>query len=156
MAQIRLVNFGDTTLAAGIAPGDTTLSFNALDATTVIPTLTAGDWCYGVLVDVAGNKEIVKATAHTAGTRTVTILRAQEGTGVVPDTTGLTFSVGSVFSVRLTIQAFADYMATLSSVYGVPTQTGNAGKLLTTNGTATSWVGYPISQLTMNQSFGGL
>ena len=110
MAQIQIANFADSTLASSIAGGDTTVSFAATDPTTTFPALAAGDWFYAVLVDVAANREIIKVTAHTAGTRIFTVVRAQEGTGVTPDTLGLSFAVGSVISLRLTVQAFKDYV----------------------------------------------
>lgn len=110
MAQIQIANFADSTLASSIAGGDTTISFAATDPTATFPTLAVGDWFYAVLVDVAANREIIKVTAHTAGTRIFTVVRAQEGTGVTPDTLGLSFAVGSVISLRLTVQAFKDYV----------------------------------------------
>ena len=147
MAQFQMTNFGDSVLAAGIAPGDTSVSVTTGTGSR-FPVLTAGDWFYAVLVDVSANREIVKVTARTTDTLTVT--RAQEGT------TALSFAVGSVIRASLTKQAFEDYMASLSSVYGVPTQTGHGGKVLFTNGTSTEWRAVPLPPLMIHQQFGGV
>lgn len=147
MAQFQITNFGDSILAAGIAPGDTSISI-ATGTGSRFPALGAGDWFYAVLVDVSANREIVKVTARVTDTLTVT--RAQEGT------TALSFAVGSVIRATLTKQAFEDYMASLSSIYGVPSQTGNGGKVLFTNGTVTSWDAVPTPAILNHQQFGGL
>lgn len=147
MAQIQLTNFGDSQLASGITAGSTSISVTTGHGTR-FPTLAAGDWFYAVLVDTSGNREIVKATAKASDTFTVD--RAQEGT------TALAFAVGSVFSLRLTLQSFQDYMASLSTLYGVPSQTGHAGKVLFTNGTSTTWQAVPLPAVLIHQQFGGL
>jgi len=147
MAQIQISNFGDSVLASGISAGDTSITVTTGTGSR-FPALTAGDWFYAVLVDVSANREIVKCTARTTDTLTVT--RAQEST------TALTFAVGSVIRCTLTKQAFEDYMNSLSSIYGVPSQTGNGGKVLFTNGTVTSWGAVPAPAILNHQQFGGL
>ena len=147
MAQLQVTNFADSILASGITAGSTSITVTTGTGTR-FPTLGAGDWFYAVLVDTSANREIVKVTAKAADTFTVT--RAQEGT------TALAFAVGSVFSLRLTVQAFQDYVQQLSSIYGVPTQTGNAGKWLYTNGTVSSWQSAPMPAILQHQQFGGL
>ena len=109
MAQIQLTNFGDSQLASGITAGSTSISVTTGHGTR-FPTLAAGDWFYAVLVDTSGNREIVKATAKASDTFTVT--RAQEGTSA------LAFAVGSVFSLRLTVQALADRLAGFAPLAG--------------------------------------
>lgn len=147
MAQIQLKNFADTTISVGINAAATSISL-AAGTGALFPALSAGDWFYGVLVDTSSNREIVKVTARATDTLTVT--RAQEGT------TALSFASGSVFSLRMTVQSFQDYMAALSSTYGVPSQTGNSNKFLSTNGTTASWQAAPTPVLFNNQHFQGL
>ena len=147
MAQIKFTNFGDSTLASGIAPGDTTITL-ATGTGSLFPTLTGGDWFRGVIEDVTANKECIKVTARSGDVLTVD--RAQEGT------TALTFSVGSVVSLRLTVSSFDEYVQSLSTLYGVPSQTGNAGKVLFTNGTSTTWQAVPLPAVLIHQQFGGL
>jgi len=117
MAQIQLANFADSTLASGILAGDLSLTFAAASPTTTFPTVTGADWFYAVLVDTSANREIVKVTAHAAGTRIMTIVRAQEGT------TALGFATGSLVSLRLTVQSFTDVVAALgASTSGIQSQ----------------------------------
>ncbi len=147
MAQILLTNFGDSTLASGILSGDTSITL-ATGGGALFPALSGGNWFRGVLEDVSGNKECVKVTARAGDVLTVD--RAQEGTSA------LTFAVGSVFSLRLTAASFDEVVQSLSSLYGVPSQTGNAGKVLFTNGTSTEWRAVPLPPAIIHQQFGGL
>jgi len=147
MAQILITNFGDSTLASSILPSDTTILLET-GTGALFPTLSGGDWFRGVLEDVNANKECVKVTARSGDTLTVT--RAQEGT------TALSFSVGSAFSLRLTAASFDEVVQSLSAVYGVPSQTGNSGKALFTNGTSTEWRAVPTPPIVIHQQFKGL
>ena len=128
MAQIQLANFADSTLAVAVAPGDTTLTFAGTSPTTTFPTITGSDWFYAVLVDTSANREIVKVTAHAAGTRIMTIVREQEGTL----TNGITYGIGSLVSLRLTVQSFADVIAALGVSTSGANMTGGVNWALTT------------------------
>jgi len=128
MAQIQLANFADSTLAVAVAPGDTTLTFAGTSPTTTFPTITGSDWFYAVLVDTSANREIVKVTAHAAGTRIMTIVREQEGTL----TGGITYGIGSLVSLRLTVQSFADVVAALGVSTSGANMTGGVNWALTT------------------------
>lgn len=78
MARLRS-NFHDGTLSPGIGDVATTASSAAFAA---LPAVASPDYLMLVLDPeaVAGNPEIVKVTAHTAATTSVTIVRAQEST----------------------------------------------------------------------------
>ena len=105
MANIVLTNFGDTTLSGSITSGDLTAVVTT-GGGALLPALTGGNWFYLVLEDVSTNREIVKVTARVGDV--LTIERAQEGT------TARAFSSGDLVSLRLTVQAFADYVASVA------------------------------------------
>jgi len=138
MAQIRLANFADTTLASGISAAATTVSL-ATGTGALFPALTGGDWFYAVLVDTLANREIVKVTAIAGDA--ATIVRAQEST------TAKTFAVGSLFSLRLTIQSFQDYVASVALT------SAGAATLSNKNLDATNTFPSNVAQLGVAQSF---
>ena len=91
-------NFADT-LGAALASGGTTLTLTRTDLATV----QSGDYMMLTLETVDGTKrEIVKVTAHAAGSTTCTVQRAQEGT------TAQTWAVGDKAEHRLTAGALGD------------------------------------------------
>ena len=71
------VNNAFSTLASGIGTGDTSLTVDSGDG-ALFPSPTGADYFYATLIDTANNLEIVKCTARS--TDTLTITRAQEGT----------------------------------------------------------------------------
>ena len=99
--NVQFSNFAATTLAGGISAGATSASL-AVGTGALFPTLTGSQYFWAVLVDAATGltKEIVKVTART--TDTVTITRAQEGTAASA------FIAGDKFELRLTNQAIND------------------------------------------------
>ncbi len=81
MAEIKTANYVRKTIAnvGGIADDATSVTLNAV---TGLPTLTAGDWFYLVLVRLSDMAvEIVKVTAVNTTTKACTIVRSQDGTG---------------------------------------------------------------------------
>lgn len=87
-------NNAESTLAAGIAAGDLSLSVQAADAAR-FPSPGVGQSFYLTLERVnTGAKEIVRCTAR-AGV-VLTIVRAQEGTAA------LSFVAGDIVSLRIT------------------------------------------------------
>jgi len=91
----RWNNNAISTLAAGIASGDTTIFVQPSHGTR-FPTIVAPDFCYCTLEDASGNIEIVKVTAHAAGSASFTVVRAQQGT------TAAAYIIGDLFEQRLT------------------------------------------------------
>jgi hypothetical protein len=74
------------------------------------PVAGTGDFFFGTLEDVSGNKEIVKVTARTLGSQICTIERAQEGT------VARAFLADSKFELRLTaavVQTIRDELTTV-------------------------------------------
>jgi len=120
---IKLSNNAFATLATGINSSATSITV-ASGQGARFPTLTASDYFYATLVDTSNNLEIVKCTARS--TDVLTVVRAQEST------TARAYSTGDRIEIRITAQTFLDATS-------LPSQTGNSGKFLTTNGTDPSW-----------------
>ncbi|MBO3760346.1 hypothetical protein [Ciceribacter sp. L1K22] len=110
---VKLSNNASSTLTASITDTDTSLTIDAGDVGR-FPSLGVGDWHPLTLVDMVGNREIVRVTARTSNT--LTIQRAREGT------TALAFAAGSKCEIRLTEAAVAgikaDAIAELSAALG--------------------------------------
>lgn len=116
---IKISNFASATLQNTITSGDTSIVVSS-GGGALFPTLSAGDYCYITLQDNLNNFEIVKATARTGDTFTVT--RAQEGTSARAFTAAVT-----IVALRLTAQTFLDlaYSTTDSSASSVLIGTGS-------------------------------
>lgn len=93
---LKLANNAVSKLAANVAAADATISITAGDGTK-FPVLAAGDWHPVTLIRTDGTLEILKCTARTNDTLTVT--RGQEGT------VATTFSTGDRVELRLTALA---------------------------------------------------
>ena len=67
--SIKYVNNSESTLAAGIGAGDTTLTVAAGHGVK-FPTIVAdsGDYFYATLVTIGGQREVIKVTEHQVGT----------------------------------------------------------------------------------------
>lgn len=90
---IKFANNASAALASSIASGATSVTVST-GTGALFPVLGAGDYFYATLVDSSNNFEIVKVTARTGDTMTLT--RAQEGT------TALAFVAGSKLELRPT------------------------------------------------------
>jgi hypothetical protein len=84
--------FTDTTMVVSVGTGD------------LFPAVAAPDF-FTITLQNATDIEIVKVTERTAGSDSMTIVRAQE------DTEALTWSIGDVASHRLTAAALAEFAA---------------------------------------------
>lgn len=118
----KFTNNATTTLAAGIGAGATSFTVATSDGAK-FPTLSGNDYFYVTLAGVNG-LEIVKVTARA--TDVFTIVRAQDST------TAKVYSLGETVELR-------PVAAVMNADALLPDQTGNSGKLLTTNGSASSW-----------------
>jgi hypothetical protein len=100
MARVLFANYVRHVLTTAVLTGDTTLY---IESTALLPTLGSGDWFYLVLIRLGDNvKEIVKCTAWSEETNTVTVTRAQEGTDAIA------LTVGDRVELWLTAGALAD------------------------------------------------
>ena len=94
---IRLSNNAQTTLSSAISATDT--SITVADG-SVFPALSGSDYTYVTLEDTSGNLEIVKVTAISSNTLTVT--RGQDST------TARAFSSGDFVQLRVTAALLND------------------------------------------------
>ena len=92
---IQLKNNAATTVPLAISSTATSLVV-ASGTGAEFPTLGAGDYFYATIQDVNNHFEIVKVTARTDDTMTIT--RAQEGTLAIP------FPANSRFELRVTVE----------------------------------------------------
>lgn len=130
---VKFANNAYGTLNASISSSDASLTL-ASGQGARFPSLGAGDYFYCTLIDTSNNLEVVKCTARSSDVLTIT--RAQEST------TARAFTVGDRVELRVTAAGLEDstnYDAVL------PSQTGNSGEFLTTNGTTASWATLPPS-----------
>lgn len=102
MAKILFKNNAYSTLASGISDVATTLSVQTGHGDR-FPTVAGTDIAYITLEDSGGNREIVKVTARTGGSDSMTIVRAQEGTSA------RAWSAGDVVEQRITAGELARY-----------------------------------------------
>jgi hypothetical protein len=96
---VKVTNNAFGTLSAGINTSDTTVTLDSGQGAR-FPTLGAGDYFYGTIVDTSNNLEIVKVTARSTDSMTVT--RAQD------NTTATAFSIGDRFELRPVAALFED------------------------------------------------
>jgi hypothetical protein len=96
---LKVTNNATSTLAGGINSSVTTIIL-AAGTGSLFPTLSGSDWFWGTLVDASNNIEIVKVTARSTDTLTVT--RGQDGT------TAKSYTVGDRFELRPTAALFND------------------------------------------------
>lgn len=107
----KFSNAATATLASSITSSSTTLSV-AAGLGALFPSMAAGEFFAGVLVDSSNNVEIVRVTARTGDV--MTVARAQEGT------TARAYSSGSRFEVRLTSAGLNNFL----QIDGAQTVTG--------------------------------
>lgn len=146
---MKFTNNATSTLASGITSIATSLTV-ATGQGALFPTTGAGDYFYCTLANISGAIEIVKVTARSTDTFTVT--RGQDGT------TGLVWNTGDKVELRLVAaslndlpkldeantfalaQTFTTALAVTSGGTGVTTSTGSGANVLGTNPTITNYV----------------
>ena len=133
---IKFANGGYATLASSITSSDTSITLTTGQGAR-FPSLAGGDYFYATLIDTSNNLEIVKCTARSTDVLTVT--RAQEST------TARAYSAGDRIELRITAQGMVDNLLATDIDDILPSQTGNSGEFLTTNGTTASWAALPPS-----------
>ncbi len=129
MGAQLFANFIETTLAADITDVATSLT---LTSDSGFPTISggSGDWFMMVLVDSTNAPEIVKCTARTGTTCTIT--RAQEGTSARAWTLSPTTAI-YLPTTKGALEQIQDDITAISDLIG-----GNdAGDILTTDDTQT-------------------
>jgi hypothetical protein len=96
---VKVSNNAFGTLSASINTTDTTVTLDSGQGAR-FPALGASDHFYGTIVDTSNNIEIVKVTARSTDSMTVT--RAQD------NTTARSFAIGDRFELRPTAALFED------------------------------------------------
>ena len=94
---VKVTNNGFGTLSAGINSSATTVTVDSGQGGR-FPTLSSGDFFFATLVDTSNNLEIIKVTARSADSMTVT--RAQD------NTSARAFSIGDRIELRPTAALF--------------------------------------------------
>lgn len=101
----RAKNNAYSTLASGISAGVTSLTLQAGHGDR-FPVISAPDWTKVTLEDAAGNREVIKVEARTAGSDILASLtRGQEGT------TARAWNAGDVVELRMTAALVEEAMA---------------------------------------------
>lgn len=115
---IKYVNNTESTLAAGITAGATTLSVAAGDGIK-FPTIVSGsgDYFYATLVDVSGNREVIKVTEHQAGTDVFQVISRAADAISNGTPTARVFSLGDKVQCRLPAAAIMAPDATTSDTF---------------------------------------
>lgn len=114
---IKFTNNASSTLASSISSSALTITL-ASGGGALFPTLGAGDYFYGTLVDSSNNLEIVKVTARSGDT--LTVVRGQDGT------TAKAYVGGSKFELRPTAGALTD-VAAGTNISALPVAQGGTG-----------------------------
>lgn len=125
--SVKFSNNGHSTLAASLASNATSITV-ASGHGARFPSLSSGEYFYATLIDSSNNLEIVKVTARSSDVLTAT--RAQEGT------TARAYAIGDRIELRVTAQGLVD-ATNIDNI--VPSQSGNSGKFLKTDGTNVSF-----------------
>ena len=124
---VKFSNNGHSTLAASLASNGTSITV-ASGHGARFPSLSSGEFFYATLIDASNNLEIVKVTARSSDVLTAT--RAQEST------TARAYAIGDRIELRVTAAGIAD-ATNIDNI--VPSQSGNSGKFLKTDGTNVSF-----------------
>lgn len=159
---MKFTNNATSTLASGITSTATSLTV-ASGQGVLFPSLSAGDYFYCTLANVSGTVEIIKVTARSTDTFTVT--RGQDGT------TGVAWNSGDKVELRLVAASLNDIpkldeantftganaygtptSITLTSATGLPLTTGVTGTLGAANG-GTGVANNAASTLTISGNF---
>lgn len=104
-ARIEWENNATSLVASDITSGSTSVIVTTGQGDR-FPAVTAPHYFMMTLIDVSGNREIVKVTARSAGSNTLTIVRAQEGTAAQA------FAAGSYVDQRITKHSLDNFSQT--------------------------------------------
>lgn len=120
-----------TTHPSGLGTGDLSITVNE-----DISTLQTQGW---LNLDRAlpGSREIVKWTSYDAGTKTFTVLRAQDGTTAHTHATTCTITVSGVKAYWDSLKSYVDTLFTAPPAIGSTTPAAATFTTLTTTGNAT-------------------
>ena len=112
---VKVTNNAFGTISAGISTSATTIVLDSGQGAR-FPTLGSGDYFYATLIDTSNTLEIVKVTARSTDSMTVT--RAQD------NTTASAFAIGDRFELRPTAALFEDIVSGATLVSDTSPQLG--------------------------------
>ena len=112
---VKVTNNAFGTISSGINNSATTIVLDSGQGAR-FPALGSGDYFYATLIDTSNNLEIVKVTARSTDSMTVT--RAQD------NTTARAFSIGDRFELRPTAALFEDIVSGATVVSDTSPQLG--------------------------------
>lgn len=112
----KFTNNGASTLAISISATATSITVQA-DSGALFPALSAGDYFYATLANVANELEIVRVTARSGDT--LTVQRGQEGT------TARTYIAGDRIEARITAAILTAFEAARTTGSGHADRTDN-------------------------------
>ena len=112
---VKVTNNAFGTISAGISTSVTTIVLDSGQGAR-FPTLGSGDYFYATLIDTSNTLEIVKVTARSTDSMTVT--RAQD------NTTASAFAIGDRFELRPTAALFEDIVSGATLVSDTSPQLG--------------------------------
>lgn len=108
MAQL-FTNNAVSTLASAIGTSDTTI-FIASGQGGRFPVVVAPNFCFATLENATGDIEVVRITAHSSASTSLTVTRAQQGT------TARSWAIGDLFEVRPTAAEATAWEADIDSL----------------------------------------
>ncbi len=129
---IKFANNSESTLASGISAGATTLTVAAGHGTR-FPTVVsgAGDFFYVTLVNISGEREVIKVTEHQAGTDVFQVMERAADAISNGTPTAYVFATGDVVQIRVPAVAILTPTETRSQTFQLDSQ--DTGPLLNNN-----------------------
>jgi hypothetical protein len=140
---IKFMNNGKAELSAGINNSVLSLTVKTGQGDR-FPAVSNPDYFYITLIDSSGNKEVVKCTARSAGSDSLTIVRSQEGTSA------RSFSTDDKVELRLTAGTLTGLINDIAALYAADvTLQGN----LDTHKTSSDHDGRYFTETEVNNGF---
>lgn len=122
---IKFTNNAEGALASGISSGDLSLTLGSGEG-DLFPAVSGVDFFYATIIDVSGNREIVKCTQRTAASNVfTTIIRAQD------NTTARAFIAGDKVQLRVTAAILEQWEADMAKAHDQNTDTGTTSNTFT-------------------------